>query len=99
MLMWFVVGEFVGGHWGVLGRHLVSVVGGDQAVVGADVRSPGDLDAEGLTHAVAQSVHLLRVHADVHGVHSNILRINLQQQHQLLQLPGGAGGELKNISH
>ena len=43
----------------------------------ADVCSPGNLDAQVLTHTVGQPVHLVRVHTIGHGVHSNILRIDL----------------------
>ena len=35
------------------------------------------------------------VQPDVDCVHADVLRVNLQQENQLLQLPGGTGRELK----
>ena len=42
-----------------------------------------------------ESVTAHLVQPDVDCVHADVLRVNLQQENQLLQLPGGTGRELK----
>ena len=72
--------------WGTFRRHFMVLVG--------DISFVSDLDAKSLADTVGQSRGFVGVMTDVDGVHSNILRVDLQEQDELLQLPGGGGGEL-----
>ena len=60
----------------------------------ADISLVSDLDAQSLTDAGGKPVSLVRVMTQIDSVHSHVLRIYLEEQDQLLQLPGGGGGEL-----
>ena len=88
--------EWLGGHfdkaWRVFGvvwwrtfrRHFMVLV--------ADISFVSDLDTESLTDTARQPAGFVWIlMANIDGVHTNILRVNLEQQNQLLELPGGGG--------
>ena len=58
-------------------------------VLVADISFVSYLDTESLADASRQPAGFVRVLAKIDGVHTNILRVNLEQQNQLLELPGG----------
>ena len=59
-------------------------------VMVADVSFVSDLDTESLTDTARQSAGFVWIlMANIDGVNTDILRINLEQQNQLLELPGG----------
>ena len=64
-------------------------------VLVADISFVSYLDTESLTDAARQAAGFVWILAQIDGVHTNILRVNLEQQNQLLQLPGGRGRQLK----
>ena len=74
--------------WGTFGRHFMVLVG--------DISFVSDLDSKSLADTVGQSRGFVGVMTDVDGVHSDILRVDLQEQDELLELPGGGGRELED---
>ena len=59
-------------------------------VLVADISFVSDLDTESLADTAGQtSCFVWILTAEIDGVDANILRINLEQQNQLLELPGG----------
>ena len=67
-------------HWGVF------------LVLVADITFVSDLDTESLTDTARQTSGFVWIlTGEIDGVDTNILRINLEQQNQLLELPGGRG--------
>ena len=63
-------------------------------VLVADVSLMSYLDAECLADTAGQPSGFIRIVPDIDGVDSNILRVYLEEQDELLQLPGGRRGEL-----
>ena len=74
--------------WRTFRRHFMVLVG--------DISFVSDLDAKSLADTVGQSRGFVGVMTDVDGVHSDILRVDLQEQDELLELPGGGGRELED---
>ena len=61
-------------------------------VLVADISFVSDLDTESLADTARQPSGFVRIlMTNIDGVHTNILWINLEQQNQLLELPGGGG--------
>ena len=61
-------------------------------VLVADISFVSDLDTESLTDTARQTSGFVWIlTGEIDGVDTNILRINLEQQNQLLELPGGGG--------
>ena len=61
-------------------------------VLVADISFVSDLDTESLTDTARQTSGFVWIlTGEIDGVDTNILRINLEQQNQLLELPGGRG--------
>ena len=59
-------------------------------VLVADISFVSDLDTESLTDTARQTSGFVWIlTGEIDGVDTNILRINLEQQNQLLELPGG----------
>ena len=61
-------------------------------VLVADISFVSYLDTESLTDTARQTSGFVWIlTGEIDGVDTNILRINLEQQNQLLELPGGGG--------
>ena len=65
-------------------------------VLVADISFVSDLDTESLTDTARQPAGFVWIlMANIDGVHTNILRVNLEQQNQLLEFPSGRGRKLE----
>ena len=65
-------------------------------VLVADISFVSDLDPESLTDTARQPPGFVRIlMTNLDGVDTNILRVNLEQQNQLLEFPGGRGRQLE----
>ena len=63
-------------------------------VLVADISFVSYLDTESLTDTAGEPAGFVRILPEIDGVHTNVLRVNLEEQNQLLQLPGGRGRQL-----